>query len=252
MKSKWLIIMALSRAAVCAQAQELDHTRDVLSQWVETRKVISEEKQKWELEREMLSDRIDLVRTERDTLTETIHKTQADITDADRKREDLIQENDSLKNASATLGNRIYMLEREILKLLPSLPPPVLEKIRTTTQSIPTTEETELSLSIRYQNILYILNQLNKSAVEIAEPVSEVREMGDGSQVEGLTLYIGFACAYWCSSDGAHAQVGHPTADGWKWEANDAIASRVAHAVSVLKGEKVAEFISLPVSVDQQ
>ncbi len=249
MKRKLLMILALSSAAACAQAQELDRTKEALSKWVETRKLISEEKQKWELEREILSDRIDLVRTEKDSLTEKIHETQSLITDADKKREDLVKENDALKNASATLVNRIFTLEQEVLVLLETLPEPVQERIRPLSQRLPKTEKTELSLSERYQNVIGIVNELNKASQEIAV-VSEVRTLPDGSTAEGQTLYLGFGCAYWCTNKGDMAQYGHPTSDGWQWEANNDIASNVADAIAILKNEKVAEFIPLPVSVN--
>lgn len=250
MKIRQTIIPVLVFAAMGSlHAQELDRTREVLSNWVETRKLISEEKQKWELEREVLSDRIDLVRAERDHLAEKIHETQSLITDADRKREDLIKENDALKNASATLVNRIFTLEREVIKLLNTVPKPVQERMRPLSQRIPQTDETELSLSERYQNVIGIVNELNKAAQEITV-VSEVRQLPDGSTAEGQTLYIGFGCGYWCTNKGDMAQYGHPTADGWQWEPSNDIAPRVADAIAIMKNEKVAEFIPLPVSVN--
>lgn len=227
----------------------MDVTRETLSKWVETRKLISEEKETWELEREMLGDRIDLVRAERDTLAKKIHETQSLITAADKRRGDLVRENDALKNASATLVNRIFTLEREILDLLPGLPQPVQDRIRPLSQRIPKAEETVLSLSERYQNVIGIINELNKGANEITV-VSEVRELPDGSSAEVQTLYLGFACAYYCTNKGDIAGVGFPTADGWKWEPNNAIAPKVADAIAVLKNEKVAEFIPLPFSVN--
>jgi len=249
MRRKLLLIAAFAGTTAAVQAQELDLTKEALSKWVETRKLISEEKQQWELEREVLSDRIDLVRAEKDSLAEKIHETQSLITDADRKREDLVRENDALKNASATLVNRIFSLERAVLTLLVTLPEPVQERMRPLSQRIPKTEETELSLSERYQNVIGIINELNKAAQEITV-VSEVRELPDGSKAEGQTLYIGFGCGYWCTNKGDMAQYGRPTADGWKWEPSNDIASGVADAIAIMKNEKVAEFIPLPVSVN--
>ncbi len=249
MKRQLLMILAISGAAACVQAQELDRTKEMLSKWVETRKLISEEKQTWELEREMLGDRIDLVRSERDTLSQKIHETQSLITGADKKREDLVEENDSLKNASATLVNRIFTLERNVLALLPTLPSPVQDRIKPLSQRIPKTEETDLSLSERYQNVIGIINELNKGANEITV-VSETKELPDGSQAEVQTLYIGYARAYYCTNKGDIAGYGYPDAGGWKWEADNTIAPKVADAIAVLKNEKVAEFIPLPVSVN--
>lgn len=249
MKSKLLMVFMLSGMAACALAQELDLTKEALSKWVETRKLISEEKQTWELERLMLSDRIDLIRTERDALSQKIHETQADITEADRKRADLVQENESLKNASATLVNRIYSLEREVMALLPSLPEPVQERIRPLSQRIPKTAETDLSLSERYGNVIGIINDLNKGAGEITV-VSETRDLPDGGKAEVQTLYLGYARAYYCTNKGDIAGFGYPVAGGWTWEPDNALAPQVAGAIAVLKNEKVAEYIPLPVSVD--
>jgi uncharacterized coiled-coil DUF342 family protein len=243
-----LIILAFSGVAFAAQADELDTTRETLSKWVETRKLISEEKQTWELEREMLGDRIDLVRNERDTLSKKIHETQSLITDADKKREDLIKEKDELKNASATLVNRIFTLEREVLALLVTLPKPVQDHIKPLSQRIPKTQETDLSLSERYQNVIGIINDLNKGAGEITV-LSEVKTLADGTTAEVQTLYIGYSAGYSCNNNGDVAFIGKSTPEGWKWEQNNEIAQTVADSISILKNEKVAAFLPLPVSI---
>jgi hypothetical protein len=249
MKKQLLIILAISGAAFGAQADELEMTRETLSKWVETRKLISGEKQQWELEREILGDRIDLVRNERDTLSKKIHETQSLITDADKKREDLVKEKDELKNASATLVNRIFTLERDVLALLTTLPEPVKERIKPLSQRIPKTQETDLSLSERYQNVIGIINDLNKGAGEITV-LSEVKTLADGTTAEVQTLYLGYSAAYSCNNNGDVAFVGSPTSNGWKWEQNNEIAQTVADSISILKNEKVAAFLPLPVSID--
>jgi len=249
MKKQRLIILAFFGAVAGVQAQDLEMTKETLSKWVETRKLISEEKEQWAVGREVLGDRIDLVRNERDTLSKKIHETQSLITDADKKREDLVKENDALKNASATLVNRIFTLERGVLELLPSLPEPVQDRIRPLSQRIPKNAETELSLSERYQNVIGIVNELNKGANEISV-VSEVKNLDDGTTAEVQTMYVGYARGYSCNNNGDKAFVGYPTAEGWKWEQNNAIARQVADSIAILKNEKVAEFVPLPVSVD--
>lgn len=249
MKKHILIILVAASGMADVRAADVDLTKETLSKWVETRKLISQEKEKWELEREVLGDRIDLVRSERDTLKTKIHETQSLITDADKKREGLVKENDELKNASAMLVNRIYTLEQSVLNLLPSLPEPVRNRMKPLSQRIPRSQETDLSLSERYQNVIGIVNELNKGANEITV-VSEVKKLDDGTTAEVQTLYIGYACAYSCNNNGDKAFVGSPTPKGWTWEQNDAIAQQVLDSIAVLKNEKVAEFVPLPVSID--
>lgn len=249
MKKQIHIILAVFSMAACIQAEELEQTKEALSKWVETRKLISEEKQTWELEREMLGDRIELVRHERDSLQTRIHETQSLITDADKKREGLVTENNALKNASATLVNRIYTLERSVMSLLPMLPEPVQDRIKPLSQRVPKTQDSELTLAERYQNVVGIINELNKGANEITV-VSEVKNLADGSTAEVQTMYVGYARAYYCTNKGDIAGFGYPTSGGWKWEADHAIAQQVADSISILKNEKVAEFIPMPVRVD--
>jgi hypothetical protein len=182
-------------------------------------------------------------------LSKKIHETQSLITDADKKRADLVAENDALKNASATLVNRIFSLEREVLRLLPMLPKPVQTRIKPLSQRIPQQEQTDLSLSERYQNVIGIVNELNKGANEITV-VSEVKELPDGSSAEVQTLYLGYAFAYYCTNKGDISGTGRPTPEGWEWTPDNAIASRVADAIAILKNEKTAAFIPLPVTID--
>jgi uncharacterized protein (DUF3084 family) len=249
MKRKTGIILTVFGALVMAQAEDLDLTKETLSKWVETRKLISEEKNKWVLEREILGDRIDLVRSEKETLAEKITETRSKITDADKKRQALVKENDELKNASATLVNRIYTLERQVLALLPTLPQPIQDQIKPLSQQIPKTEETDLSLSQRYQNIIGIINNLNKNAGEI-RVMSEVKKLSDGTTAEVQTMYIGYAQAYYCNNAGDIAGYGYPTSEGWEWEEDNTLATKVSEAIAVLKNEQVAKFIPLPAAVN--
>ena len=116
-------------------------------------------------------------------------------------------------------------------------------------QRIPLKAESDLTLSERYQNVIGVVNELNKTAGEITV-VSEVRELPDGSSAEVQTLYLGYARAFYCTNKGDIAGVGYPGEQGWNWEPNDAIAQQVADSIAILKNEKVAEFIPLPLSVD--
>ena len=232
-----------------AQASELELTKETLAKWVETRKLISLEKEQWLLQQEVLADRIDLIVSERDSLEQKIKETEELVTDADKKRTALVEENDALKMASASLVKTITGLEQGVLALLPRLPEPVQARIKPLSQRIPLKLGTELTLSERYQNVIGVVNELNKTAGEITV-VSEVREFPDGSSAEVQTLYLGYARAFYCTNKGDIAGVGYPGEKGWSWEPNDAIAQQVADSIAIFKNEKVAEFIPLPLSVD--
>jgi hypothetical protein len=104
------------------------------------------------------------------------------------------------------------------------------------------------SLSQRFQNVVGILNELNKANREVIV-ASEVRTLADGTSAEVAALYVGVGQAYYATVNGTDAGTGTPGPDGWKWApANDAAAAITA-AIAILRNEQVAGFERLPVRI---
>jgi FtsZ-binding cell division protein ZapB len=254
MKRSWLLVvgcslLGVSTAAVSAEAQNVDGVRAALEKWVETRKVISQEQRDWKLGQEMLNERVDLVQREIDALKAKIGEAQQSISDADKKRAGLITENDKLKEAAAGLAESMVALEIRTRTLLKNLPDPIRERVKPLSQRLPeNTGDTKLSFSERFQNIVGILNEVNKFNREITM-TSEVRRLPDGSSAEVTALYVGVGQAYYTSADGKHAGTGTSSTNGWVWTPDNRIAPQVAEAIAILKNEQVAAFVQLPVEI---
>jgi FtsZ-binding cell division protein ZapB len=231
------------------KAAKVDDVRDVLEKWVETRRVISKERRDWTLGREMVEDRIRLVQREIESLRARIGDAEKSIADADRKRADLVETNEKLKSASSALGHTVGALETRTRELLKRLPDPIRERVKPLSQRIPEKpEETKLSLSERFQNVVGLLNEVNKFNRDVTV-TSEVRKLDNGTTVEVTALYVGIGQGYYVTAKGDAAGVGVPSAEGWVWTpANDA-AARIAEAIAILKNEKAAEFVRLPVRI---
>lgn len=231
-------------------ADNIDTTRTLIEQWVETQRAISKEKKDWTLGKEMLNERISVVEDEITSLREKIAQTQASISEADKKRAELVQENDKLKTASTTLVDIVTSLESGIQALDRRLPDPIKALIKPLSQRLPKDpNETKLSLSQRFQNVIGILDAVNKFNREITVN-SEVRTLSDGTAVEVTALYIGLGQAYYTGRNGTVAGVGRPGANGWQWESADDAADQVTAAIDILKNEKVADFVLLPVKIE--
>jgi hypothetical protein len=78
---------------------------------------------------------------------------------------------------------------------------------------------------------------------------SEVRTLADGNVAEVTALYIGLGQVYYVGANGTVAGVGRPSQNGWKWEPANDTADRISDAIAILKNEKVADFVPLPVKV---
>ncbi|HSV99554.1 MAG TPA: DUF3450 family protein [Sedimentisphaerales bacterium] len=161
----------------------------------------------------------------------------------------MVDENDKLKNAAAMLAGVVARLETRTVALVARLPDPIRDHIKPLSQSLPQDPNaTKLSLAQRFQNVVGILNEVNKFHREITV-TSEVRTLADGNAAEVAAVYVGLGQAYYAGANGAAAGVGRPSETGWTWEpANDA-AGQISDAIAILKNEKVANFVLLPLKV---
>lgn len=243
-------LCAMPLAGHAAEPQNgVDGVRAALEKWVETRKVISAEQRDWELGKEMLNERIDVVQSEIDSLRGKIKDAQDSIGEADKKRVELVDENEKLKAVSTALGETVIALENATKDLLQRLPDPLRERVKPLSQRLPDNpQETKQSLSERFQNIVGILNEVDKFNREITM-TSEVRTLPDGSSAEVTAVYAGIGQSWYASADGKTAGTGTSSPDGWVWTADNRIAPQVSAVISILKNEQVASFVELPLEV---
>ncbi len=229
--------------------ERIEATRDTLEKWVETRRLLSEEKRDWALAKDMLTSRAEILRGEVTEVDGRITEAEKSITDADRKAADLVAKNDALKLASSELATMAATLETRTKDLVKRLPDPIREKLRPLTQRLPEDPtKSELPLSTRFQNIVGIVNEVNKFNRELTV-TSEVRKLADGSSAEVTAVYLGLAQGYYVGGGGKLAGVGGATENGWTWTAANEYAPQIAKVVAILKNENPAEFVPVPLGV---
>lgn len=256
-------------------AQEIQSTRQSLEKWIEIRRLISEEKKDLALSKEMLNERIQLVRKEIESLRERISNTEDNIAETDQKRAEMIQDNERLKQASRVLAEKLSGFEMRIHALLPKLPNPIRDRIQPLSQRLPkptdwindATEEaagevadstssqmdgggdvSQLTLSERFQNVVGILNEIDKFNQNLVT-ASEVHEMPDRSSLEVTAFYVGIGQGYYINPQAAAAGVGTVSGGKWIWMPVPEAATKIEEAVAIFQNEKKASFVRLPVEI---
>ena len=244
-----LLVFHVSAETESTKGKSIEDTRTMIEKWVENQRIISKEKRDLKLSKEILSERIDLVQREIDSLRGKIGVAQESIAEADRKRADMIRENEKLKAASASLEDTLVALENRTKGLIKRLPDPIRDRVKPLSQRLPDeNKKTKLSISERFQNVVGILNEVDKFNRDITLN-TEVRTMQEGNSVEVRALYIGIGQGYYASSDGTIAGVGSSSDNGWQWASADGAAMQINDIIAILKNEKVASFIQVPVGV---
>ncbi len=224
-------------------------TKAAMEKWIETQRVISQEKRDLALSKETLNDRIAVVQREIESMQGKVKDAESSIAEADKKREELVDENEKLKVASSSLVSVLKNLEGKLRHLVERLPDPIRERIKPLSQRLPEdSEQTKQSVAERFQNIVGILNEVDKFNREISI-TSEVRTLEDGSSVEVAALYIGIGQAYYTSANAAFAGTGTISDTAWVWKPNNQAAAEIASAIAILKNEKVASFVRLPIEI---
>ncbi len=240
---------AATPAAPPAPPATLDETRLTLNKWIETQQIISKERNDWQQGKEILQGRIELVGKEVGVLKDRITQSELAVVESNKKRDELVAESDQLKAVTAQLSDAVTTMEEQVRKLSKMMPEPVNAKLMPLMQRIPADPtNTRVSTAERFQNVLGILNELNKANSEISVSY-EIRTLADGSSSEVQVFYVGLAQAYYISPRGL-AGIGRPTEDGWKWEsASAATSSQITQALEIIQGKQTPSFVPLPITI---
>ncbi|MDF1799345.1 MAG: DUF3450 family protein [Planctomycetota bacterium] len=251
-------LAGLTSASLLTTQEPVEEARAVMEKWVDTKRVLSQEKRDWQLGREILGDRIELVKRELESLRAGIAEAQASIAEADSKHGELAAEKQRLAAAAGQLEALVPGLESRLRALLLRLPEPLLERVAPLSQRLPEAEETEVDASLgeRFQNLVGILNEANKFHGEVSV-ASEVRSVAGGRSSEVTALYLGLGQGFYVTGDDTQAGVRRAGDGAWTWRPIQgsqaealATAADIRRAIRVLSNELPASFVKLPVEID--
>jgi hypothetical protein len=226
----------------------LQETRVTMDKWIETQQIISRERKDWEQGKEILTGRLELVKNEIALLQVKIQEAKTGVEAAERKRSQLRAEDEHLVAAMAELTEAVTRMESELATQIPRLPDPIRSKLETLIRRIPEDPATtKVTTPERFQNVLGILNEVNRANNEISVNY-EVRELADGKPSEVQAIYLGLAQAYYVSGAG-EAGIGRPGAAGWEWKPAKSISRDVLMSLEILQGKHTPAFVPLPVTL---
>jgi hypothetical protein len=235
-------------ADVARSSEKLEEARLTMGKWIETQQILSKERKEWQQGKEILQARLELGKQEVGVIEEKLAQARSDAEQAEAKRKALIAETEALKEITATLAVSITGMEDKVRKLYAIAPEPVRQRLGPLYQRIPEDPaKTRASVAERLQNVLGILNELNKANGEITVHY-EVRELADGKPAEVRAMYVGLAQAYYVSA-GGEAGIGRPAENGWKWDASKNVAADVLVALEIQQGKHTPAFVPLPAKV---
>ena len=161
------------------------------------------------------------------------------------------KEKQQIREASDALLTAAPELEKGVLAVIARVPDSVREKVKPLADRIPKTEVEAKGKQAaeRVQSVLGVLNELNKSNLEIAS-LLEIHDIGNGKKAEVKTIYVGLGQGYFVNAAGDIAGIGTPGTDGWVWKTDPSIAKKMIEVLDVMKKTISPKLVELPATLD--
>lgn len=233
-----------------APAQSLPQTlRSTVDQYVETRRISSEEDEQWRQEKQNLLQLSELLKQEKLVLSERIQAAQQGAGGNEREREELQKRNQELQEIQGISQQTLERLEQRVLLLSKRFPQSLNQTLSPLLQRIPSPEKnSRLSVSLRLQNLVGILNEADKFNATLSV-IPEIRTLPDNTEMQVQTLYLGLAQAYFVDTTGKVAGWGIPGNEGWNWTLEPSLAAQIQVAIDCYQAKRIAEFVTLPARI---
>jgi hypothetical protein len=228
---------------------QFDKERDTISKWIEVNRIISSERQEWQIGKEILKERAALLERQIGDLEKQVSETEANLAKIHQEIAVLAEQRKTEESASSSLKDNVKKFEESVRVLYNRLPSPLQTKIAPLFQRMPTDpDNTKITLAERFQNVIGILNEVSKLQNE-SSVVNEVRKVDGGKEVEVQTLYLGLTHGYYTSPTGEYVGYGHLTDNGWQWTAKPELAFELREIQAILTNKMKAKFVALPATI---
>ncbi|MBL9130555.1 MAG: DUF3450 family protein [Verrucomicrobiaceae bacterium] len=251
-----LTVSALSQQApVKTEPQDvaavMDSTRSLLQKWAETQRLIAAERAEWEQGKSVLHSRIQLLKVTLEENEKKMKEARDKLAEAKKKAAEVEVEKQQVREASDALLEAAPRLEKGVRELCERVPASVKEKVKVLLDRMPKegAEVKNITAAERMQNVLGILNELNKANTEIAS-LPEIHDIGGGKKAEVKAIYLGLGQGYYVNAAGDMAGRGTPAAGGWKWTTDATIAKKMIEMLDVMKKTVAPKLIELPATID--
>ncbi|GAB5560906.1 MAG: hypothetical protein SynsKO_25530 [Synoicihabitans sp.] len=241
----------VSFAPLSASAQkssQIDELQGMVAEWTELRRLISEERADWKVEKVYLEDSLDILTKQIEMIESQLEETEGVGEETGQALEKLNVRRDALLSANEAVQSTVGGLETAVKRLVKRFPPPLLDTVEPLLRRIPEDPtDTDLPVSQRVQNVVAVVSLAEKFNTSLIKR-GEVREFA-GQEKQVWTLYWGLAASFSTDSEASSALVGYPSEDGWQYEERSEQAASVALLIETYDGTAVPTFVDLPVSL---
>lgn len=248
-RMSFLLLATLNMVYPITASADVGDTRALVEQWVETQRIIAEERNQWAVEKAALVDLKEVLLAESDSLAANIAAVQDNLSATDGVREDLVNRRDALRQATRRFGRQLTAVENQLADIVDRLPPPLAVELRQLIGRLQQRDSAsgQPALSRRLQTVLALLAAIEDfdRAIHVS---TGMLERDDGRQQEVDFVFIGLGAGYFIDASGEFCGRLTVTDDGWEQHRDPSLASTLTTFIAAYRDPAKAQFIPLPVS----
>lgn len=225
-------------------AAKVAELREVIAEWVETERLVTEEKTGWEEKKASMAQLLDLYREELTLLDQELAEAGKSASAFDADQQKMERETSALRAARETMVSALREARSGLLSLTTRFPPPLSAEVA---EEVATLEGWDPSEELRpaLQALLTILDRANS----FARTVTRSREVHDDREVE--VIYCGLSHGYYVSA-GSEAGLVVLGPTGWQWAARPELHGEIAEVLRQLDEQSPPDLVPLPVPAPRQ
>jgi hypothetical protein len=243
-----MVCHAQQKTSDAVQDVNPSKSRELIKQWVQTERLISEEKTSWEVKKQQMQDLLEIYKKELTLLSEELDAAGGAAELIDVNKEKLESDLTQYREAKRILRSSMAGLVPRMRSLSKRLPEPLQEELTADIDFI----NTDAALDAPRDTLKSIISILNAAGnfnrtMTLAE---ETRSLANGKKITVNVLYLGLCRAYYAADLGPLAGTGEPSIEGaWLWTENEGIADQVRKTIAVFRKSAQPQIVELPVQL---
>jgi Skp family chaperone for outer membrane proteins len=227
-------------------AGEPDVAKEMIRQWIQTEKQLSNEQETWKQEKAHISELLVLYEKELKLLNQELAAVQSVELDDEKKQqleEQILQEDEKRKQL------RTFLLRHKprMIALMKKFPQPLQDQISETVDDLnsPGIDSSARDLLMPMLSVVEAGNSFNAGVFRASQKVV----IGvDEWQAE--VMYLGLSRAYFWVGNKAGIGTPSPKGGGWQWKRDDTQLKEIKKAMSVFDKATQPELIKLSLKVN--
>lgn len=239
--------ITLSAPAEEASLKELD---GLVGRWIGLRTTMAQEERSWAARQDQWLAEINLLEQESKALDQQMATFGETASSEEQAQAQLLKHKQAMRAELGRLAPVLDRAERELITWETRLPKSLRLPLAPLFKALPKTsaDAEKREVTHRVQTLVSLFTQI-ENLQHGFHTTREMVEIEAGTRRQVDVLYVGLARAFAVSLGDDWAAVGTPGDHEWHWQAQPEHAAAVRNAINLLKRQKAAELVHLPMQL---